>query len=531
MSVWDYSIPQITTRLDCRQFQFLTVPLAELYLSIIIELYRARKQETTHELPFNLLYERLSSLPTIQQVSGFEAGDLHRALNQLEDYRNIAMRLEPRRVRRIADRGLKLLLVRLTERTNTILEHLESQLEEIEQTASSARFSLLEVDDALGAVVSLLDGTGGPSDDGYCRAARELFRARRAVEEAGDDLLARDLWLSESAVQTPDRERLAELLVHLETYFERYLYDVDERRGQCFEKLERLLTQGAESFLDAVQQATAREFAEDPTRAGRRPPEILPILRAIWEFLRPSGILDDRRLVVHQRLADVAGHLKRYLAELVRRSQLVAALRDLSSGLLQAPEVSFQSGKIDEFFLRLWQPAHAVLDETSGIPVERAVAARPYIYRPSGSRRFAGATIRPSDNGKPKTSRPLLIKRMEDLNAFVARTVLRGAREALVSEAKLDDMTHVQMLIAAIRMARQEKSRLRQRYLQYAVALPTLEKRVIIVTNDGSGRLHLPQLIFSAKRKNRDATAGPNGDGAVPSATDDNTRLVQDMMK
>jgi hypothetical protein len=523
MPIWDYSIRQITDGLDCRQFHFLTVGSTELYLSIIIELYRARKQETMHELPFDLLYERLSVIQSAQQANGFEAGDLHRALNQLDNYRNIKMRLEPRRVRRIADRGLKLLLVRLTERTYSILEHLESQIEEIEQeTASSARFSLLEVDDALGSVASLVDAVDSANNEDCCRAARELFRARRAVEEAGDDLLARDLWLSETAVQTPDRQRLADLLVHLETYFERYLYDVDERRGQCFEKLERLLTQDAEPFLEAVQQATAREFAEDPTRAGRRPPEIRPILRVIWDFLRPSGILDDRRLVVHQRLADVAGHLKRYLAELVRRSQLVAGLRELTHGLLQAPECSFQSAEVDEFFLRLWQPAHVVLDETSGIPNERAVPPRPYIYRRSGSRRFAGAIICPSDNGQPKTGRPLLIKQMENLNEFVTRAVLRGAKEALVSEASLDDMNHVRLLIAAIRMARQGKSRLRQRHLQYSVALPTEEKQVILVTADGSGRLHLPQLIFNAGTKSRrGVAASPSGGGRTAATHSD----------
>jgi hypothetical protein len=499
MAIWDYSVQQITTRLDCRQFQFLTLSSAERHLQTLVELYRARQQETTHELPFESLYERL--LPAVQRsasAEAFEAGDLRRALNQLETYGNVAMRLEPRRVRRIADRGLKLLLVRLTEGTHTILGHLESQLEQIEQAAaSSARFSLLEVDDALQAAASLLNGSTDVGEEQCRRAARDIFRARRAVEEAAEDLLQRDLWLTETAVQTPDQRRLADLLVHLETYFERYLYDVDRRRLHCFEILERLLDERAAPLVAVVQDATSREFAEDPTRAGRRPPEIHGILRVIQEFLRPGGILDSRRLAVHQRLADVAGHLKRYLAELVRRSQLVAALRRLSCSMLRASDDRLHSLDLDEFLLRLWQPAHAVLDETSGVPNEKAVPARPYYCRPSNRRRFLGATIRPFENGRPRSSRPLLIKQMEDLNAFVDRVILRGDNESLVSDAVLDDMSHARLLVAAVRMARLDRSRLRRRYLKYSVTQPTVGKQVVVATRDGSGRLHLPQLIFS----------------------------------
>ena len=307
------------------------------------------------------------------------------------------MRLEPRRVRTIADRGLKLFLVRLSESTNTILEHLESQLEEIEHAmASSARFSLLEVDDALQTVSSVLE-SASPSDEDHCRAGRELFRARQAVEEAGNELLRLDLWLSETAVQPPDRQRLLELLAHLETYFDRYLQQVDTRRERCFDKLEALLAGDAEPFFVAVDQALQREFADDPTRTGRRSPEIRPLLQVIQDFLKPDGILDYRRLIVHQRLADVVGHVRRYLSEIVRRSQLVGSLQALSRNLLRMPDERLDD--IEAFFLRLWQPAHAVLDENAGVPTERAVLPRPYINRPTGKRRFAGASIRPSANG------------------------------------------------------------------------------------------------------------------------------------
>jgi hypothetical protein len=501
MAIWDYPVRHIVNRLDCRQFEFLAVSACDAHLAILIELYRARQQETLHELSFDSLYERLQKIrEQFWLGERFEPGDLRGYLDRLERWRNVAMRLEPRRVRQIADRGLKLLLVRLTESTNTLLEHLESQLEHLEhEVPSSARFSLLEVDDALEAIIGLLEADGPVAEDEHCRAGRELMRAKRAVEEAGNELLRLDLWLSETAVRPPDGARLAELLGHLETYFERYLQEVEERRERCHEKLSQLLTEAATPFLVAMQEATVREFAEDPTRAGRRPPELRPILYIIQDFLRPEGILDHRRMVVHQRLADVAGHLKRYLNELVRRSQLVAGLRRLSQSLFRAADERFENSEVSDLFARLWRSAHVVTDESGGVPCEKAVPQRPYVYRPSGIRRFAGASIRPSQNGRPKSDRPMIVQQMENLNEFVLRSVLRGDKEALVSEAVLEDVTQVRLLIAAIRMARAEKSRLRRRYLRYQVVKPTVVKQVAIATLDGSGRVHLPQLIFTVE--------------------------------
>lgn len=500
MPLWEYPIREITARLDCRQWGFLTAPARDLHLAVLVALYRARQQEALHELPFDVLYERLA--PTIEELRSLERYDasaLRATLNQLEDWGNVAMRLEPRRVRTIADRGLKLLLVRLTESTNTILEHLESHLEEIEHRGtSSARFSLLEVDDALQTIMSVLQGAQHPTDEDYCRSGRDLIRAHQAVEEAGRELLRLDLWLSETAVQPPDRHRLLELLTYLEGYFDRYLQQVDTRRERCFEKLKALLIDDTEQFFVAVDQALQREFADDPTRIVRRAPETRPLLHVIHEFLKPDGILDYRRMVVHQRLADVVGHLRRYLSEIVRRSQLLASLRALSRDLMLAAEERFAEN-VDAIFLRLWQPAHAVLDENTGVPTERAVLPPPYIYRPTGKRRFAGASIRPSSNAHPKSSRPTLIRQMEELNAFVLRAVLHDQKEAFVGDAILDDFGHVRLLLSAIQMARHEKSRLRQRYLRYHVARPTVDTQVVLTLSDGTGRLHLPQLIFTAE--------------------------------
>jgi hypothetical protein len=76
--------------------------------------------------------------------------------------------------------------------------------------------------------------------------------------------------------------------------------------------------------------------------------------------------------------------------------------------------------------------------------------------------------------------------------------VLRGQREAFVEDAVLDSFVHVRLLLSAIRMARHEKSRLRHRYLRYQVARPTIDKQIALTLSDGTGRLHLPQLIFTA---------------------------------
>ena len=76
---------------------------------------------------------------------------------------------------------------------------------------------------------------------------------------------------------------------------------------------------------------------------------------ASQEFLEPNGILDGRHMAVHERLLDVTGHLKRYLAELMRRSQFVAGLRELSSTLLRVSESAALTSQVEDVVLDFWQ--------------------------------------------------------------------------------------------------------------------------------------------------------------------------------
>lgn len=499
MRIWDYSLHQIASRLDCDQFRFLTNMPAEPYIAILVALYRARQIDMQLEMPFELLYENVT--PALQQFkseSEYDRQALRSHLRTLEVWGNVSMRLEPRRIRRIQDRGLERYLIRLTEVTSAILSQLESQIENVsEERAASARFSLQDVDDFLAAVVELLEAGDEIEHDDLCRVGRQLAHARIAVAEAGAELLRLDLWLSEMAIQTPDRHRLTDLLARLEAYFERYLQEIDERRHRCHEKLVRLLDEHAVPFLERVHDAMKREYADDPTRHGVQPPNPQQIVRAVQEFLEPEGILDGRRKAVHERLADVTGHLKRFLAELVRRSQLVAGLRELSDRLLHADDSIVQNGRVENLFLDLWQPAHAVLDENRGRPTEKVEPPRPPRSYVGSGTRFTGASIRPSDNGKAKSKRPALIKQMQDVNEFVQAAILRGTREAFVSDAELQDWSHVRLLFAAIRFARLEKSRLRQRYLDFQIAFPTVPKSVTLQTIDRVGTLTLPQMVFS----------------------------------
>ena len=499
MRIWEYSLQQITTKLDGDQFRFLTSAPAEPYLAILIALYRARQEEMQLEMPLVSLYERV--LPALRQFKpggDYDRTALRSHLNTLVDRGNVSMRLEPRRIRRIQDRGLERYLVRMTEPTSLILGQLESHLESISQErAASARFSLQDVDDFLAKVVDVMEVGSAADHDDLCRVGRQLAHARMAVEEAGEELLRLDLWLSEMAIQTPDRERLTDLLTQLQTYFERYLQEIDQLRGRSHEKLSTLVQNSAAVFLDRVRDAMEREYANDPTRQGVRPPEPMQIVRAVQEFLEPEGILDGRRKAIHERLADVTGHLKRYLAELVRRSQLVAGLRELSDRLLRTDEANFQNGRVESLLLDLWQPAHAVLDENLGKPTETVEPPRPPRYYSGTGHRFAGASIRPPASGRAKSKRPALIKQMQDLNEFVQAAILRGSPEAFVSDAELRDWSQVKMLFAAIRFARLDRSRLRKRYLRYRIAFPTVPKPVSLTTNDGVGILTLPQMVFS----------------------------------
>ena len=499
MRIWNQSILEISKRVDFTQYEFLNCPLASSYLLILVELYRAREERIQVEVPFENLFELVSE--ELKRIGGLETFDsmaLRKMLNQLSDWKNVSLRLEPKRIRRIQDRGLDRYLIRLTETTNKIVFQIEQQLQQASVEAdSSIRFSLTDVEELLTNILVVMQGTE-PSHPELFKVARQLTQARKAVEDASNELMRLDLWLSETALQKPDRNSLAELLGSLSSYFERYLGEVEQRRQRCNEKLEQLIGNEADEFFAKVQSAWQIEIADDPSRQGIQLPNPNDIVSSVSDFLKSAGILESRREAVHQRLADVTGHLKRVLAEVVRRSQLVSGLRELSSKLLRVPDEVIGNGVVDELFLRLWQPGHCVFDGSLGSPKEQTTPVRPFSNYVRTKVRFSGATIRPKSQSKV-AERSTLIKQMDDLNEFVERVILRGEKEVHVIDVKLADWNEIKMFLTAVRFVRLDRSYLRRR-LKFRVTMVDNPKGKAIAIATERGRLRVPQMVISKVR-------------------------------
>ncbi|GEM_PF-2902598 len=104
--------------------------------------------------------------------------DLRADLNQLEDWGSVRQRLEPRRIRRLEDRGLNRYLIRLTEGMHEILEELEGRVEKAQaRKRASARDLLRDVEGALQKALEVLSAEEVPGAENLCRARR---RARHA---------------------------------------------------------------------------------------------------------------------------------------------------------------------------------------------------------------------------------------------------------------------------------------------------------------------------------------------------------------
>ncbi len=497
MPIWDIHPDEILRRVSRDEYRFLAAEKPAAYLAILVELYRGQQQHMQLEMPFDSL---LDAVADQYQAHAIEqptvASRLRQDLNTLQENGNVQQRIEPRRIRRIQDRGLDRVLVRLTDSSREILTHLETRFEQrMVSRDTSARFSLIEVDDLLGDVLALLQQAADIDHDTACRAARSLARSHKAVAEAGDDLLRLDLWLSKLAVEVPDHTTLLDLVQRLEGYFDRYLSEIEQRRHTCYAKLQHLVADGAAPILGRLDAAMTREVEDDPTRQRARVRLAAETLAAIHDFLEPGGILDERRRTVHDRLADVAGHLKRYLAELVRRSQLLERLRQLSRHFIHAKQTLFDDGRADAFMVDLWRSAHLVIDGMPGTPQHQATPTRP--AQSTGPRqRPAGAIFTPRRGKRQGEARALLLQRLTQLNDFIDRAILRGQNEAPVSNAVLGGPADVQLLIAAVRLGRQQRSPLRQRYLGYRVTRTNASADVVLVTRDGIGSLHLPELTF-----------------------------------
>lgn len=498
MSLWKYEIERVVQELAGRQYRFLTVSTPHPYVAIVVELYRSRQEDLKLEVPFDELYERVvESLETQPPARIIEPVHLRRYLDQLQGWGNLQIRVEPRRIRRIQDRGLERYLVRLLPQTHLILGQLESRMD---QTGvglpAPAAFSLGDVNDALQFVVGLFESHAPIDPDEYVRAGRALGRIRYLLEEAGDDLLRLDLWLSELAMQSPEAGRIAKLLEELEAYFERYLSSVDHWRQTCSDGVRALQSPDALAFLAAIRAANERELSDDPTRRTHHLPDYRMLVTSMAEFLYPDGVLDQRRRIVHQRLAEVAGRLKRFLNDLLRRSQVISQLRTASRTVMHAKDSPQLDAAIDESMHGLWESGHTLFDGTDGTPDDAIPLARPHRAPTAARPDFAGATVSTKQSGTKPKLKASMLTRLEVLNQFVNDSILKDADSANVANAQLADISDVRQLIAAIRESRLQNSKIRQRSLTYGISKPDVPSLVTIPTADGTGRLTLPELTF-----------------------------------
>ena len=299
------------------------------------------------------------------------------------------------------------------------------------------------------------------------------------------------------SIEKPNQERINELLSSLSTYFDRYLSEVESRRQSCLEQLEIIMDQADDAYFESVRQAWSAEVIDDPSRTGLQVPNPAEIVQVVYDFLKTDGVLDARRRAVHQRLADVTGHLKRVLAEIVRRSQMIVSLRELSTRALRASDHRFANGQIDSFFANFWQSAHLSLDNEDGTPVSQVAPTRTFSNSVRSTNRLSGATIRKRTSTRI-SERPALLEQMEELNRFVDSVVLRGQDDAHAAEIELHDWNEVRLFFKAIRYVRLDRSHLRRR-LKYKVEFVDhpKDKSILIAVRENNGRLQVPQLVFS----------------------------------
>lgn len=491
------------------QFRFLSQDSSLAYLAVLIELFR-RRQEQEHEVPFDRLLEAVAdTYARFGLGPPLDAGRMREHLDALRDWGNVERRLEPRRIVRIKDRGLERYLFRLADDTAAILLHLEARLSEHREGGlRSARFSLREVDEALALVSSLAEsvksdpvpGAAEAAHDPATRAGSAVLRAYRSVTEAGEELLLLDLKLSEATTHAPDPEAMETLARQIELYLEQYLEDVENIRRSARERLDHLLAPGSAVFLGAVRAALETEFRSSLIRPSSPPPDPLEVLQRISIFLEDSGTLDRRRAAVHQRLADLVGHVQRHVRAMVRRSQVRETLRSACRALLTQGGFESPLDPLQERLVTtLWSSAHMLPDGCQGAAESQALMPRPRrAGRPSADR-FAGAVVHPGRKATAGEGRALLELRMSELNEFVRARVLRGRKSALVSQANIEGFADVRHLLAAVREGLLSSSPVRKCYLDFAVS-HTGTGQVTLVTRSREGELRMPDLQFTEVR-------------------------------
>ncbi|MCC6545644.1 DUF2397 family protein [Candidatus Sumerlaeota bacterium] len=466
-------------------FRFLVADQPEAYWAILGWLARRRH-----------LGELEVDLEALREAVPMER-DLMAALRQLEDWGNLTTRIEPRKIRTLEDRRVERYRVSLGEETDEILEFAAQELDREEMAAELAEDLLRSLDAGLGRLLELLRDATVEDDSAVLRDGSSLLRQlRREMLKADKELIAfaRSIRMQARSVR-PSGTDVAGFSDLLQRYVAQYLTALDEVRGQALKRLETLQSEEMTAAQVRLQSFLMAQAEEAMQLAGRRARvlSVDEVLLALRRFFEPGGELHRRCEEIQSATIELVGSLRRYLEELLTRSQRRALLKSALDALLQSPEDE-SAEAADRLFDQLWRVVRPHTLEGTATPQDRENVELPD-PGPRRTKKELSAFVAPPKRPRGVT-RSLAEQELKDLNEFVDRAILKGAGEAWLTDGIYAGPEDARLLYRAIRAGRDRRNPMARRLLRFRVEVRSAAEAHWLKVDLSGGCLTAPPLLF-----------------------------------
>lgn len=493
----DVGLPSALERLrgvtgDGRRFRFVAEPARSVYYLAILQALLERRRRHEVEVYHDDLRDDVTARISDHLGERYDPLQFRADVEQLAAWGNLTERVEPTRIRSLADRTRSKLLLRLETSTVAFLEFLESEADPLplgvrDQGANlllDVHSALKEAAQRLESARTMLAHQSGPDGErpvpkpGEESAfAGELLRATYLVHEAdakADRAAGELVRFGDTLVRfvtEPFRVReLATLSSLLERYIDRYLTVLDERSRGVRRSLGRLENPDLLSLLQEAERIERDRMAEVAELVAR-PIRLRPaqtIIASLRTFFDPGTGLAEQCRRLNRRTRDAIRRIQRHVEAVRLRNIRMELIRARIGELFSRPGDSAADAAAFRFIDDLVAAVAIRMDARPGTPQAKSSPPRPARRYESLRQAMRNAPLA-EKRDRPGESRELERLRLDRLSRFIEERVLRGRAEARFSDAHLRNIEDGALLVRAILAYVLRDGRARK-YLRYILA-------------------------------------------------------------
>lgn len=479
------------------------------YAAILYYLWRRRMAHEIEVYHDDLLDEMRAGVGAVLGP-GYDALQFRSDVEQLQRWGNLSERVEPQRIRSLADRTRSKLLLRLSPDTSAFLQFLRDRAEPLPLGVRHQGANLLE--DLLGNLKEALRGLRqglqllqgdrtAPEleelEERCLRASHLLYEADHKAERIAEELVQFGEELARFVAEPFRVESLNELGGWLERYLERYLTVLEEKGRSIRRVLGSIAKPALAPVLAEAERLEYARLADTPLAlaGGLRLRGAADVLAGLRRFFDEHEGLSELCRRINRRTRGAIRRIQRHVEAVRLRNVRTEAIRARTAELFALPEGPEGDEAALEFIEGLVAPVNARSDARPGSPEKRAASPRPAKRYESLRPAFQGEPLGPKRT-TPEGSRELERLRLERLSAFIEERVLQGRPRGRFAEARLDELDHGRLLVRAVAAWMLRGGRARK-HLRYVLEDPGDGRRAVLGAE--AFDLELPDLAAARR--------------------------------